>query len=301
MAQVDQKNCFGQVEHRSIDQAVTQDRPTMGPFTLWKHSQTSQVIQGTVGRSTQDRGAQQGAVAGSFEASATLAEQARDTKALIPQAQSDGTLPWATTPTDPQTLQNRRDEWLRTVRCRQAWLQLPPSVRRQQTLDHNAQDPYDSIHPDGGLVDVWIMDDQTIVGDPALTNPLIDAVDITCQDPKRGRISNCTKTHVIIYASQDQIQQHQLTWNLAALQGEATLNTPPRRTAHPWSHPRRRTPPTKHIPIQTQCYEGHASPAGHHQRTSSRTQTGQTLLGSKQSAAPTADIWLGPSTRTHPS
>ena len=179
-----------------------------------------------MGRSTQDRGPQQGVVAGSFEASATLAEQARDTKALIPQAQSDGTLPWATTPTDPQTLQNRRDEWLHTVRCRQAWLQLPPSVRRQQTLDQNAQDPYDSIHPDGGLVDVWIMDDQTIVGDPALTNPLIDAVDITCQDPKRGGIRNRTKTHVIIYASQDQIQQHQLTWNLAALQGEATLNTP---------------------------------------------------------------------------
>ena len=29
--QVDKKNCFGQLEHLSIDEAITQDHPTMAP------------------------------------------------------------------------------------------------------------------------------------------------------------------------------------------------------------------------------------------------------------------------------
>ena len=86
--QVDQKNCFGQLEHTCIDEAIQQDHPTMAPLTLWKHAQTSYVTQGTAGRTPQTRGAQQGDVAGSFEASAALAEQARDTKAIIHQAQA---------------------------------------------------------------------------------------------------------------------------------------------------------------------------------------------------------------------
>ena len=58
----------------------------------------TQVTQGTAGCHSQDRGAQQGDVAGFFEASAALAEQARETSALIHHAQSQGTLPWIQTP-----------------------------------------------------------------------------------------------------------------------------------------------------------------------------------------------------------
>ena len=50
-------------------------------------------------------------------------------------------------------------------------------------LEHDAQDPLGLIHPNGGLVDVWIMDDQTIIFDSKLISPIIHAVDITCQDP----------------------------------------------------------------------------------------------------------------------
>ena len=71
--QVDQKSCFGQLEHICIDEAIKRDHLTMAPLTLWKHAQLSHVTQGTAGRSHQTRGAQQGDVAGSFEASAALA------------------------------------------------------------------------------------------------------------------------------------------------------------------------------------------------------------------------------------
>ena len=112
--QVDQKNCFGQLEYTCIDEAVTQNHPTIGPFTLWKHSHTSQVTQGTAGRTKQDKGAQQGDVAGSFEASVALAEQARSAR-LIHQAQADGLLPWATPTLDPNGQATAQLEWQRTM------------------------------------------------------------------------------------------------------------------------------------------------------------------------------------------
>ena len=74
---------------------------------------------------------------------------------------------------------------------------MTPQEQRNHLLQHDAQDPYDPIHPNGGFVDVWLIDDQTIACDPLLTNAVIDAVDTTCQHPKRGGVRNITKTHVI--------------------------------------------------------------------------------------------------------
>ena len=113
--QVDPNNCFGRLEYTSIDAAVTQDHPAMAPFTLWKHARTPQVAQGTTGRRGQDRGAQQGDVAGPFGASAALAEQARDTRVVIRQAHAHGLLPRANHSADPQTQQSRALECARTV------------------------------------------------------------------------------------------------------------------------------------------------------------------------------------------
>ena len=69
---------------------------------------------------------------------------------------------------------------------RTQWIQMTPKERRTHLLEHDAQDPYHPVRPNGGAVDVWSMDDQTIICDPALTNAVVDAVDTTCQDPKRG-------------------------------------------------------------------------------------------------------------------
>ena len=80
---------------------------------------------------------------------------------------------------------------------------MAPKERRAHTLEHNEQDPLDAIHPDGGLVDVWVMDDQTIVCDPKLANAVVDPVDHTCQHPKPGGVRNRIKTHAIIYATDE--------------------------------------------------------------------------------------------------
>ena len=72
---------------------------------------------------------------------------------------------------------------------------MTPNARRTHLLEQDAQYPYDPIHPNGGGVDVWLMDDQTIACDFVLTNAVIDAVDTTCQDAKRGGVRrNRTKT-----------------------------------------------------------------------------------------------------------
>ena len=103
---------------------------------------------------------------------------------------------------------------------------MTPNERRTHLLEQDAQYPYDPIRPTGCVVDVWLMDDQTIMCDPALTNAVVDAVDTTCQDPERGGICNRPKTHVILYATPEQLQHNQDNWNIAQTQQKATLNTP---------------------------------------------------------------------------
>ena len=82
------------------------------------------------------------------------------------------------------------------------------------------------MHPNGVVVDVWLMGDQTVICDPALTNAVIDAVDTTCQDPTRGGVRNRPKTHATLYASPEQLQQNHHNWGLSETQHKATLNTP---------------------------------------------------------------------------
>ncbi|MFM7987187.1 MAG: hypothetical protein ACKPKO_48535, partial [Candidatus Fonsibacter sp.] len=93
-------------------------------------------------------------------------------------------------------------------------------------LQNNAQYPLDTIHPEGGMVDLWLMDDQTIVLEPSLINTSIDAVDHACQTPTQGGIRNRTKTHAIIYATPEQHQSMGHTWDLDQIRRKAILNVP---------------------------------------------------------------------------
>ena len=61
------------------------------------------------------------------------------------------------------------------------------------------------------------MDDQTVLCDPLLANAVIDAVDSTCQGPKRGGVRNRVKTHVILYASPEHIQHNYIHWGITII------------------------------------------------------------------------------------
>ena len=71
-------------------------------------------------------------------------------------------------------------------------------------MQQDAQGPLDDVQPDGGAVDVWLMDDQTISCDNDWCVRPFDAVGEDCQGPARGGVRNRTKTHAIIYANDQQ-------------------------------------------------------------------------------------------------
>jgi hypothetical protein len=81
----------------------------------------------------------------------------------------------------------RVPKWQQVLDNRTQWLQMTPQQRRHLTLQQDAEDPYDPIQPNSGVVDVWLMDDQTIACDPILANAVIDAVDAALFDDGRVR------------------------------------------------------------------------------------------------------------------
>ena len=58
---------------------------------------------------------------------------------------------------------------------------MTPTERPAHMFQNSAQYPYD---PPGGLVDLWLVDAQTIFCDPTLVSAVNDAVDAACQDLK---------------------------------------------------------------------------------------------------------------------
>ena len=103
---------------------------------------------------------------------------------------------------------------------------MDPKTRRAAMMQQDAQDPLDEVQQDGGTVDVWLMDDQTIACDPRLLCVVLDAVDDGCQDKSRGGVRNRTTTHVIIYVNELQAAQQAHTWDIQGITQRATLNSP---------------------------------------------------------------------------
>eukprot|EP00974_Lingulodinium_polyedra_P051482 4953360-Lingulodinium_polyedra.AAC.1 len=51
------------------------------------------------------------------------------------------------------------------------------------------------------MVDLWLMDDETMFCDPVLVPAVLDAVDGRAGAPERGGERNVAKTHAIYYAT----------------------------------------------------------------------------------------------------
>eukprot|EP00974_Lingulodinium_polyedra_P102009 9879861-Lingulodinium_polyedra.AAC.1 len=70
------------------------------------------------------------------------------------------------------------------------------------------------------------MDDQTIVCDPRLVTAILTAVDERTEATTRGGKRNVAKTHVIYYATDDDMKKHADAWKLTDVKTKATVNTP---------------------------------------------------------------------------
>ena len=67
---------------------------------------------------------------------------------------------------DQAHVQAKKMKWLHTTRNRTQWLCLDPKTRRTLMLEQNAQGTFDNTHPDGGIVDLWLMSDQAVACNP---------------------------------------------------------------------------------------------------------------------------------------
>ena len=132
-------------------------------------------------------------------------------------------------------------------------------------MQQSATDPLDEVQPAGVTVDVWLMDDQTVMCDPRLKSPIRDALDKECTDPTRGGERNCTKTHAIIYASAQQIADQSHLWEIPGIQRRATLNSPKDEVRSLGaSHTGRQGQPMQDLQDQTQSHASTAPQISHH-------------------------------------
>ena len=117
----------------------------------------------------QDRGAEQGDVGGPLECSWALGTVAAETRRRVAAQQVAGSLPWVVDPSDV-----RRQQAEHAVRTQRHYnLQLGGAEKLS-----GADDPRHALQENGGLADLWYMDDGDIVCHPILvpTPPMPELV-----------------------------------------------------------------------------------------------------------------------------
>ena len=83
-------------------------------------------------------------------------------------------------------------------------------------------DPKHSIQVNGGLIDFWYLDDGDILCDPSLVLPYLEAFDRL--NPSIGGVRNVAKTEVLYYASQDDLDQHGVAWQVERISTLAAVS-----------------------------------------------------------------------------
>ena len=223
VVQVDQNNMFGNLEWRGIRDAMMDEVPHVAASTAWKHLSPSQVEQPDVADAVKDRGAEQGDAAAPLEAGATQAGIARRTRASVHTSQKQGLLPWCSS--SDVHLQEAVAEYDATMVEVSAWQATTPVARSAARDDGSLPcHPGNRIQRSGGIVDVWYLDDGTVVIDPRLLVPYLRAFDAASDENRASR--NFTKSNVIIYATEDVVEANAALWQIEELSGLAKVCRP---------------------------------------------------------------------------
>ena len=142
-----EKNCFGMSEWQAVREAASRFLPHTAA-AAWKHRNLSQVEQEGLSPMPKDRGAKQGDVDGSLECGLALGIVAAETRGRIAARQVAGTLLWI--------------GFAIVSRPRK------PSARNSQLPEKRtrALDPQHALQKNGGLADLWCMDNGDIMCHP---------------------------------------------------------------------------------------------------------------------------------------
>eukprot|EP00973_Karenia_brevis_P001265 172883-Karenia_brevis.AAC.1 len=185
---------FGNLDWDAIRCSMLNEVPSLAASTAWKHKAGSEIEQSGLANYTKDRGAEQGDAAGPLEAGATQATIARKSRAALHSEQRTGVLPWL----PPPGIQEDRlaAEFDERKMASQQWDSQPPATRVTADQEGNRRShPGHEIQSGGGLVDVWYLDDGTIVCDPMLVVPFLNQFDV--HSGRAGASRNRAKTYVI--------------------------------------------------------------------------------------------------------
>ena len=223
--QVDAENCFGRLEWDAIRKSVIDETPLLGGWVSWKHAQPSFVEQAEVAPTPKDRGAEQGDTFGPAETGVALGDLGRQTRHEVHARQMSAELPWAGVrgaAADPEAAQQ-------AFRARElasaAWSASAPLERhRRDGQDGRPTHPGNEVQLSGGLVDLWYLDDGTIILTPGLVGAYLRAYDrVTAQ---QGGKRNLGKTLVTIYATDHDWSAQGPSWGLDALADLCTVCRP---------------------------------------------------------------------------
>jgi len=210
---VDEKNCFGMIEWKSVRDAARQMIPRHAAVASWKHSAASYVEQDSVAPTLKDRGAEQGDVDGPMECSIALATVARQARVKVADLQRRSLLPWATSDTagttaacDDYDCRKRRGEAFDAGSDASAELRL---------------DPRDEMQVMGGLVDFWYLDDGDIFCHSQLVARYLQAFDEA--NARIGAVRNPKKTEVMYYTTPEILDQESAAWQTGLGKEKATI------------------------------------------------------------------------------
>ena len=221
--QIDQNNMFGNLDWKGIREAVMDEVPSLAASTAWKHAAASEVEQPDLVNATKNLGAEQGDAAAPLEAGATQAGIARRSRLALHGQQRRGSLPWCASSAE---VRNAADlEHDATTADVATWGSTAPIARSAPRNDGSLPcHPGNRIQMAGGVVDVWFLDDGTVVCDPLLVVPYLLAFDDASGEKKASR--NLSKSNVIIYAPQEVIDANADAWRLSETRSLAKVCGP---------------------------------------------------------------------------
>ena len=187
-----QKNYFGMVEWKAVREAASQFLPKHTAAVAWKHQNLSYVEQEGLPPMPKDRGAEQGDVDGPLECSLALGMAAAESRMRMAAEQAAGSRPWVCVADDAELQQLRADHATRLQES--ANIQNGGPEKRT-----GAHDPRHALQKNGGLADLWYMDDGDTMCHPILVPSFLRAFDVA--NSKVGAERNPQKTEVIYFVN----------------------------------------------------------------------------------------------------
>ena len=221
--QVDYENFFGSLEWSYIRAAIQEELPQLAPATVWKHGQASYIQQEDARPYEKNRGAEQGDAAAAAETGASLGVMSRKARWDMHHKQANGELPVSTLASHApgsEATRSFQDGFGQVLQNIDAWEGQSPSQRATDAQIH----PGNAVVQNGGVADLWYMDDGTIVLNPALGVSFLRILDSRIVEA--GGKRNFSKSNAILYATEQQRRDHAMEWKLDELAALCSLHGP---------------------------------------------------------------------------